>query len=186
MMLGLIASTFLPKLAYADWVSLGVAARCDTATNLFSLIPVVNTSSKEFDINPPKGFKKFKEGEKQRYVCKLGGAQIELLLRVYGPQARGMGQGAGVIIISSLRIGQNELIREETNFNWQVMDERVLTKVLVKKYRDKYETELCYSNGWGWDAPYKDLQCSSTMYEANRMFGRDAREEQPRAPQHGR
>ena len=149
----------LPRTAHADWIAVGAATRCDQVGMTFTIVPTVETSDRASNYNAPRYFSVLSIGPDQTYNCNLSNAKVRLKIRVYPPQPRGMGQGAGVIIISSLTINGKNVIRE-SNFNWQVMPEdRVLTKVIVAKRDDSLTSTLCYSDGWNWDAPYKHLSC---------------------------
>lgn len=150
--------------ANADWVSLGAAINCDPANGLFELASVVETSTPTSDIPAPEGFKVLPLGQKQFYECRLGAASIGLTINVYGPKERGMGQGAGVIRIDSLRVSDELLIDHPTNFNWQVSGERVLTRIrIVAGNTSTLKVNLCMSDGWSWDFPFNHEKCAARL-----------------------
>ena len=145
--------------AQADWIVLGAAAQCASDGTAFSLVPVVKTGDGNHDIRAPAGSHEFAPGSDQVFQCNLGKSQISLVLSAFSPQERGMGQGAGGIVISSLVVDGRAIIAEPTNFNWQALDERVLTKVLITKQSHGLASDLCYSSGWDWERPYADQRC---------------------------
>ena len=147
--------------AHADWVELGVAAQCSADGLMFQIAPVVKTSDTSHDVQRPAGSHEFQIGKEQHYQCELGQVPVVLSLNVYGPQERGMGQGAGVVIISSLVVGTTAVITEPTNFNWQVTDEPVLTKVVLTNNTSGLTSTLCYSRGWDWEHPYSAEHCET-------------------------
>ena len=151
----------------ADWVGLGVAARCDIKRGIFSLVPVVETSSEEYNVPVPTGYVAFEEKENQNLTCKLDGLPINLVISVWGSSATGMGQGAGVVIIESLSVGDQKVLPYRTNFLWQVADERVLTRIHVRRAKAGYQVQYCYSKGFAWDVktPFKEMKCRSTVEE---------------------
>ncbi len=95
----------------ADWIGLGAAAKCDVKRGIFSLAPVVETSSEEYNVPASPGYVAFGEKENQNLMCKLNGLPINLVISVWGPSATGMGQGAGVVIIESLSIASAMRVR---------------------------------------------------------------------------
>ena len=147
--------------AHADWIELGVAAQCSPDGVTFQLMPVVKTSDLSHVINGLAGSHEFPIGQEQHYQCVLGKIPVVLSLSVYGSQERGMGQGAGAVIISSLVAGATSVISEPTNFNWQVMDETVLTKVILTTNASGLTSTLCYSHGWNWEHPYAGERCKT-------------------------
>jgi len=149
--------------AQADWIVLGAAAQCISDGTAFSLVPVVRTGDGTHDIRAPTGSHEFAPGSDQVYQCNLGKSQIKLVLSAFDPQGRGMGQGAGGVIVSSLAVDGTAIVTEPTNFNWQVLDERVLTKVLVTKQSHGLTSNLCYSSGWDWERPYADQHCETSQ-----------------------
>jgi hypothetical protein len=149
----------------ADWVSLGAAAKCDHARNFFALVATAETSDQKYNFNPPMGYRAFPEQANQLYTCDLGKTHITLKISVYGPQERGMGQGAGVVIISSLLVNGSELLKGATNFNWQVADERVLTRVVLAERHGDLVQEFCYSSGFDWWKPYQDMRCEPREHD---------------------
>lgn len=163
----LLSSILVSTSVRADWVVLGVAMQCDSQRKVFAVVPTAETSSKKYNIAAPNKFTELYEGTTQYYKCNLSGIKIEITINVYGPQARGMGQGGGVIIIDNLVINREFMIDKPTNFNWQVMSEKVLTEIRVEEKERGYKLEQCYSNGWDWDAPYQELQCKTTTIESN-------------------
>ena len=50
-----------PSLSRADWVNLSAAAKCDTSSGLFSLVPAAETSDPDTRIAIPEGFTEFPE-----------------------------------------------------------------------------------------------------------------------------
>lgn len=153
--------------AKADWVILGVAAQCAKDGSSFHLLPVAETSNVFYDSAAPAGAYKFEEGDNQKFQCNLGGNIVQITLSVFGPQARGMGQGSGGVTISKLSVNKKEIINMPVQFNWQVLEERVLTEVSIKSDRDGLNVTLCNSNGWSWDDPYADKQCKTSRVSAN-------------------
>ena len=147
--------------AHADWVNLGAAAQCSADGLTFQIAPVVKTSDASQDVQRPAGSHEFPVGQEQHYKCEIGQVPVVLSLSVYGPQERGMGQGSGVVIISSLVVGSTSVISEPTNFNWQVMHEPVLTKVVVTHNTFGLTSTLCYSRGWDWEHPYSAEHCET-------------------------
>jgi hypothetical protein len=151
--------------ALADWVGFGAAANCDVKRGIFSLAPVVKTSSEEYNVPAPPGYVVFNEKANQNLTCKLDGLPINLVISVWGPSATGMGQGAGVVIIESLAVGNQKIFPYRTNFLWQVANERVLTQIKVRRITQGYEAQYCYSDGFAWDIvkPFKDMKCGATI-----------------------
>jgi hypothetical protein len=149
----------------ADWVGFGAAAICDVKRGIFSLVPVVETSSEEYNVPAPLGYVAFKEKANQNVRCKLDKLPINLVISVWGPSSTGMGQGAGVIIIESLSIGNQKVLPYRTNFLWQVANERVITQIEVRRIKKGYEIQYCYSDGFAWDIekPFEDMKCRSTI-----------------------
>ena len=159
-----LASSMAPPPAHADWVTLGAAAQCDTAHGVFSVVPVVKTSSEDVNVNAPKGFVEFGEHENQHFNCKLGKTAIRLIISAWGPSATGEGQGAGVVQISAFSINGHSALKPGTSFLWQVSDERVLSKIVVKSVGSGYDAMYCYSDGFQWDEqpPIKDMTCQQS------------------------
>ena len=154
-----VVAALLPSNAHADWMILGAATRCDPQSMTFTVVPTVETSDSASNYDAPKYFTALPNDPDQTYSCAFSDVNVELNIRVYPPQSRGMGQGGGVVIISSLKVNAATLL-SETNFNWQVVpDERVLTKIIVAKRGDALTTTLCYSDGWEWERPYEHLSC---------------------------
>ena len=149
--------------AQADWVVLGAAAQCTSDGTAFSLVPIVKTGDGTHDIHAPVGSREFAPGSDQVYQCTLGKSHVRLTLSVYRPQDLGMGQGAGVVIISSIVVDGTPIVTGPTNFNWQVLDERALTKILVTKQPHGLTSNLCYSSGWSWERPYENQHCESSQ-----------------------
>lgn len=160
-----IALLLLSQSAFADWVGLGAAARCDIKQGFFGLVPVVETSSAEYNVPVPAGYMVFKEKANQNFRCRLDGMPINLVISVWGPSATGMGQGAGVVIIESLSIGKKRIFPYRTNFLWQVVGERVLTSIHVRRGKENYQVQFCYSNGFAWDVkkPLSELKCGDAI-----------------------
>lgn len=163
--LTVFGSLLVPDLARADWVVLSAAAKCDKDHGAFSLAPVVKTSSEEYNIPAPKDSTEFGEKDNQSFSCKLGKTTVSLSISRQGPQARGQGQGEGVIIIESFSIGGKNIFRRRTNFLWKVADEMVLTQINVRKNNNGFEAIYCYSNGFNWSKknPIKDMKCQSSI-----------------------
>ena len=153
--------------AKADWVILGVAALCAKDGSSFYLLPVAETSNVFYDSSAPTGAYKFEEGDNQKFQCKLGANLVQITLSVFGPQARGMGQGSGGVTISKLSANKYEIINRPVKFNWQVLEERVLTEVSITSDRDGLNVSLCNSNGWSLDDPYANKQCETSRVGAN-------------------
>lgn len=149
----------------ADWVELGVAAKCDVTRDIFSLVPVVQTSSEEYNVLAPRGYVEFDSKANQNFKCKLHWVSINLVISVWGPSATGQGQGAGVLIIESLSVGHHAVLPHRTNFLWQVNGERVLTRIEVRHAKGGYETRFCYSDGFSWDTkrPFKKVKCGTSV-----------------------
>ena len=147
----------------ADWVIVGASFKCDQKNNSFSLKPTVETSSPKYNVTAPSGYTKLKKGFSQSVECQLGTDNVKLLISVNGPQERGMGQGAGVIIIEKLLFNNKNFIDRPLNFNWQVMNEKVLTELHLKNESKSQRLDLCYSNGWDWDSAYGELKCETKI-----------------------
>lgn len=143
----------------ADWANVGIATNCDTNSSQFNVASIMETSDTRYDIKPLMGFEKVIPGKNNAIACKINGIDVNMKVSVYGPQARGMGQGGGVILIESLSIGGDLVIDKSTNFNWQVIRERVLTSISVTSLQSKVNVEMCFSNGWSWDSAYENVSC---------------------------
>lgn len=158
--LAAIACMEMPSLSRADWVDLSAAAKCDTSSGLFSLVPAAETSDPGTRIAIPEGFTEFPDKLKQRFHCKLGKTSILLVFSRYAPNGTGMGRAAGVMRIESLTIDGKDVLKP-TDFFWQVMSERILTRITVRVHGTVVETTYCYSDGFDWFVPgfVKDLKC---------------------------
>ena len=167
-----IVTMMFTTVAHADWAILGIAVKCDEQAGKFSMVPTVKTSSPEYNHKAPLGFIELGKEKSQRHICGLGVHSIELNINVYGPQPRGVGQGAGVIIIDSLNIDNHPLIGSPTNFNWQVINERVLTEIHIEVKEGYINSMMCESAGWSWDSSYPNKECSVQSIErkANNAF----------------
>lgn len=165
LVLAVFGSLVIPNLARADWVVLSAAAKCDKDHGIFTLVPVVRTSSEEYNISAPKDFTEFEEKNNQSFNCKLGKKTVSLSISRKGPQERGQGQGGGVIIIESFSIDGKNIINHRTNFLWNTMNKPVLTQITVKKGDAGFEENYCYSDGFSWDKqhPIKDMKCQSSI-----------------------
>jgi hypothetical protein len=154
-----------PEVARADWVVFGAAAKCDSAQGVFSLVPVVRTSSDEHNLVPPEDFTEFKERENQHFNCILGKTAIRLTISVWAPSSSGEGQGAGVIEIVSFNVAGRNVLHPGTNFLWQAQGERVLTKIVVQSSKNGIDPTYCYSNGFDWDEPtsINDMKCQKAV-----------------------
>jgi hypothetical protein len=159
-----LAWSMAPQPAHADWVTFGAAAQCDTAQGLFSVVPVVKTSAEEDNVLAPKGFVEFDDRENQHFNCKLGKTAIRLIISVWEPSATGEGQGAGVVQIAAFSINGHSILKPGTSFLWQVRDERVLSKIVVKSVGSGYDAMYCYSSGFQWDEQpkIKDMTCQQS------------------------
>jgi len=155
----LLLSLFLTVNLNADWAVFGIAIKCDKFNNRFDVLPIVTTSSPENDIKAPRGFINLKKDNLQNHVCLLDNIKIELNVSVYGPQPKGMGQGSGVIIINKLKVNDTNLISSPTNFNWIIMNEKVLTEIHIKKTNETINSKMCVTDGWGWWASYENKSC---------------------------
>lgn len=150
-----------PTSAFADWGEVGVALRCDLKQKIFEIAPTVLHSSPEYSYPAPVGFKKLSNGKGQRQLCALvNNNKVELGINIYGPQARGMGQGLGVVIIDTLKVGGHSVIGKPTNFNWQVISEKVLSRIRIIDISNNTIVELCYSDGYSPEKPYQNEVCS--------------------------
>ena len=100
---------------------------------------------------------------KQRFHCTLGKKSILLVFSRFPPSGTGMGQGAGVMRIESLTIDGKDILKPFTDFFWQVMSERVLTRITVRVHAGIAETTYCYSDGFDWFVAgfVKDLKCQN-------------------------
>ena len=119
----------------------------------------MSTSLEKHDVKAPEGFIEIESGKDQLFSCDLEGGDISMKVDVYGPQPRGMGQGAGVILIDELFVNGRNILEYSTNFNWQVMSERVLTEITIEKSHNKYTSTLCESDGWDWYSQYPNKTC---------------------------
>ncbi len=152
-------SCLLTGQAHADWANVGIAFHCDKASSVFKVISTMSTSLERYDVNAPEGFIEIEAGKDQLFFCYLDGADISMTVDVYGPQPRGMGQGGGVILIDELVVNGRNVLEYSTNFNWQVMGERVLTEITIEKSKNKYTSTLCESDGWDWYSQYSNKTC---------------------------
>lgn len=160
----LLALMTIAAPAHADWVEFGAAAQCASDESSFHVVPVITTSITAHDIQAPSGFYAFPLGRDQAHSCNLGRSNIELKLSVSPPQERGMGQGGGTVIISSLVVDGVAVISPPTNFNWQVVPgEPVLTKISLTRQLAGLTSTLCYSRGWNWEQPYAGEHCETTQ-----------------------
>lgn len=150
--------------ARADWVELGVAAQCASDSGSFQVIPVVATGTATHNVRAPAGAHTFPIGSDQTYTCNLGSSDVELKLSVWRPQERGEGQGAGVIMISSLVAAGVAVLPASTRFNWQaVPGEPFLTSIVLTRQSSGLASKLCYSQGWDWEQPYAGERCEITQ-----------------------
>lgn len=166
---GVLCACCFSAPASADWVQLGAALRCDQEQ--FELSATATTSDPAYDVLPAEGFEALPIGADQQHVCALEGIELKLRIDVHGPQARGQGQGAGVLVLRSLRINQVEQLPHPLNFNWQVMSERVLTRIALSRAAESseassYRLDLCESKGFDWRSAYSDETCASVSIEA--------------------
>jgi hypothetical protein len=136
---------FFAANTYADWAEIGAAVRCDGTRGIFSLISTVETSDGESSI--PEAYAQLPAKERQNIKCNLGSAVVDMAINIYGPQPRGAGQEAGVIIINHLNIGPHKVFEYPANFNWQASpNERVLTEIHIQKKGRSHEVQLCFSD----------------------------------------
>ena len=158
----------------ADWAEYGVAINCDKDSSTFEILPTVESSYPTADVKAPNGFIKLKNATEQHHTCLLGATKIELDIDVYGPQARGMGQGSGVIVINNLKANSNDLISTRTNFNWVVMGEQVLTEVHIKKINGILTLTKCTTDEWDWSPSYGNKKCKTTTLKLESQKKKEA------------
>ena len=147
--------------AAADWTEVGIAYNCDNSKSAFTVISTMDTSSDEYDVVAPSNYTNLEIGPEQIIECKLNDLAIKMNVSVFGPQASGMGQGAGVIFINKITMNDQILIGGMTNFNWQVVSERVLTEVFIGMVNGKLTSKRCMTDGWSWESQYQNEICET-------------------------
>lgn len=159
-----VSSSLMP--AHADMVLLSAATKCDKAHGTFQLVPAASTTSPEHDLTVPEGFIELKTREGQHVMCKIGNTKVRLVISKYDPGA-GFGQGSGVLMIDALSINGRNVFKGRSNFFWQVSNESVLTKIVVKSVGSQFATTYCYSDGFDWDGPthISNMKCQKSPEE---------------------
>ncbi|WP_146165867.1 hypothetical protein [Stenotrophomonas panacihumi] len=62
-------------------------------------------------------------------------------------------------MISSLTIDGTAVLKDSANFNWKLLDERVLTSIAVRPAGRHAEAVFRTSKGFDWHDAYAEQQC---------------------------
>ena len=151
--------------AKADWYVIGAAWSCDAKQGIFSLVGVTDSNDEVAEVRPPEGFERLAEGE-SRVSCKLRSANVEAIVSVYPPAARGQGMGIGYVSVDRMQVDGLPVFGYPTPFNWELPGgSKALTKIAVLIQGSATHVRICNTDG-----------CRQTSLAANPVLNRTYQE----------
>lgn len=141
--------------ARADWSVLGAAYKCKAGES-FELRATVDTSSPNDPgtVRPGPGFTALKQDEPSRLFCVAGRNQVEAIVHVWSPRAKGTCAGSGDVSIESLLVDGRRILNADEPFNRACPSGPAIVSVRVQGA----SLRVCRGE-WDWGKGYQRVKC---------------------------
>ena len=155
----LIGISCFPAKAFADWAWFGAATLC--SPDKFMIESVIESSGG--NIGPSKASSKLTEGEKT-IQCTLENVKVETNVRVVLPHDRGGCTVNGYVFIKSLKVGDEELLKNKVMINYCTNDrpnDPDYTRIEMNMKGGKISVRLCRAT-WYFNPFFENEKCEVT------------------------